>query len=198
MDTTRTTTRPGTGKPAPACSSPRTIRDLRPNPANPRKEWSDSKARDFKRSLAEFGDLSGIVMNVGTGHLVGGHKRTEVFRKARKTAMEKTAQAPDKQGTVATGFVTADGNRFAYREVNWPADKERLANLAANQWGAEWDVDALGGILDGLDDTDKLLAGFAEDDLKALGMDVPEDNKALDEAAMQETVNECPKCGFKW
>ena len=48
------------------------------------------------------------------------------------------------------------------------------------------------------DDTDKLLAGFAEDDLKALGMDVPEDNKALDEAAMQETVNECPKCGFKW
>jgi len=28
--------------------------------------------------------------------------------------------------------------------------------------------------------------------------DIPEDNKDIDEDAMAETENECPKCGFKW
>jgi ParB-like chromosome segregation protein Spo0J len=27
---------------------------------------------------------------------------------------------------------------------------------------------------------------------------VPDDNKPIDEAAMMDTENECPKCGFKW
>jgi len=27
---------------------------------------------------------------------------------------------------------------------------------------------------------------------------IPEGNKAIDEEAMKDTQNECPKCGFKW
>ncbi len=27
---------------------------------------------------------------------------------------------------------------------------------------------------------------------------IPEENKAIDEAGMADTKNECPKCGFKW
>ena len=52
--------------------------------------------------------------------------------------------------------------------------------LLANEWGdlplVEWGV------------------GLPADWLT----DMPEDNKDIDEDAMAETENECPKCGFKW
>jgi hypothetical protein len=55
-------------------------------------------------------------------------------------------------------------------------DMDMLAN--------EWDIAEL------------IAAGFSEADLT--GLEVPEDNKPIDEDGMKETENECPKCGFKW
>lgn len=53
-------------------------------------------------------------------------------------------------------------------------------DLLANEWSdlplVDWGVD------------------LPEDWLK----EVPEENKAIDEDAMADTKNECPKCGFKW
>ena len=102
------------------------------------------------RSLATFGDLSGIVKNITTGQLIGGHKQVEAFKIAADVQIEKSKAKPNTQGTTAFGYVVADGNRFAYREVQWTPEKERQANLAANQWGAEWDQTALAAILNGL------------------------------------------------
>jgi hypothetical protein len=41
-------------------------------------------------------------------------------------------------------------------------------------------------------------------DAAAFGLDfsgpesIPQGNKPIDEDAMKDTQNECPKCGFKW
>lgn len=145
------------------------VRDLTATPYNPRKEWAEGQGEAFKRSLFEFGDLSGIVKNVRTGHLVGGNKRTDVFRTAQESEIVKTVQAPDKQGTVAHGFVVADGNRFSYREVDWDEAKEKAANLAANKWSAEWDWEGTSLLLQELKPNfDLSMTGFKPHELDAL------------------------------
>lgn len=145
------------------------VRDLTPTPYNPRKEWAEGQGEAFKRSLFEFGDLSGIVKNVRTGNLVGGNKRTDVFRQAEGAEIVKTDQTPDKQGTVAHGYVVADGNRFSYREVDWPEEKEKAANIAANKWSAEWDWEGASQLLQELNGKmDLALTGFQQHELDAL------------------------------
>ena len=54
-------------------------------------------------------------------------------------------------------------------------------------------------------DWDMLANEWGDVDLCDLGMDVPEvdyeipdNNKEINEEEMQQTKNECPKCGFKW
>lgn len=145
------------------------VRDLTPTPYNPRKEWAEGQGEAFKRSLFEFGDLSGIVKNIRTGNLVGGNKRTDVFRQAEGAEIVKTDQTPDKQGTVAHGYVVADGNRFSYREVDWPEEKEKAANIAANKWSAEWDWEGASQLLQELNGKwDLALTGFQQHELDAL------------------------------
>ena len=145
------------------------VKSLAPTPYNPRKAWAEGQGDAFKRSLFEFGDLSGIVKNVRTGNLVGGNKRTDVFREAEGAKIVKTEQEPDKQGTVAHGYVIADGNRFAYREVDWPEAKEKAANLAANKWSAEWEWEGASKLLQELNAKfDLTLTGFQQHELDAL------------------------------
>lgn len=122
---------------------------LQANPLNPRKPWESKEQEDaFSRSLLEFGDLSGVVLNVTTKCLVGGHKRVERFKAGGYTiTVTERLPKPDSTGTVAYGHIETDGVRFAYREVKWNAQKEKAAMLAANQWSAEWDTDLLSGTL---------------------------------------------------
>ena len=159
------------------------MREIKATPYNPRKAWEEGQGEAFKRSLFEFGDLSGIVKNVRTGNLVGGNKRTDVFREAEGAEIFKTPQEPDKQGTVAHGYVVADGNRFAYREVDWPEDKEKAANLAANKWSAEWDWEGTSLLLQELNGGfDLALTGFKQHELDAL---LAADWKPAEEAPME-------------
>jgi hypothetical protein len=50
------------------------VKDLKPAGYNPRK-ISKEKLAALKKSLEEFGDLSGIVYNSRTRTLIGGHQR---------------------------------------------------------------------------------------------------------------------------
>jgi hypothetical protein len=68
--------------------------------------------------MARFGDLSGIVWNSRTGHLVAGHQRVAELRR-RGAVLEG-------------GAVVAAGERFPVRVVDWPLADEQAANLAAN------------------------------------------------------------------
>jgi hypothetical protein len=153
---------------------PETAAALTPNAKNPRLPWKDDKQSDaFAKSLAEFGDLSGVVFNLATGRLVGGHKRVEAFKASGNPDITRTHElaSPDASGTVAYGFaVLESGVRFSYREVSWPESKESAALLAANKWGAEWDFDSLPDMLTDLkaDDFDMSVVGFSDHELKHL------------------------------
>lgn len=122
------------------------LSDLKHNPKNPRK-ITDPKLAMLRKSLQEFGDLSGIVYNRRTDRLSGGHQRTKVLPPDADIVITQTYSQPTRTGTVAQGHVLIAGEKMAYREVDWDEQKEIAANIAANKHGGEWDyptyVDAL-------------------------------------------------------
>lgn len=120
----------------------RTVKELAPNPKNPRK-ISPEKLEQLKKALAEFGDLSGFVYNRKTKHIISGHQRAKVFDEASEVEIDKKYKKPTATGTVAEGFVTLHGERFRYREVSWDEPKEKAATIAANQSAGDWDDDIL-------------------------------------------------------
>src|SRR3990167_1256023 len=112
------------------------LSDLTPHPGNPRK-ISDQKLEMLKKSLDQFGDLSGIVFNRRSSRLVGGHQRLKVLPKDLPIKITKTYKEPTRTGSVADGYVEIDGERYRYREVDWDDPTEKAANIAANQHGGE-------------------------------------------------------------
>ena len=115
------------------------ISALAVTPENPRT-ITPAKAAQLKKALIEFGDLSGIVFNVKTKHLVGGNQRSKQFDRNAKIVYTKKYPKPTRTGTVAEGYIELKGERFGYREVSWPAAREKAANLAANKNAGEWDL----------------------------------------------------------
>jgi len=147
----------------------RTLTDLVANPTNPREPWKAEQVAPFLASLKRFGDLGGIVRNVSTGQLVGGHKRVEAFHSAAAVEVVCTPQPEDAQGTVGHGYVLADGMRFSYREVRWPPDVEAAANLAANRWQADWDWQGVADALKQIDEGElRDLTGFPAHEIATL------------------------------
>jgi hypothetical protein len=145
------------------------LEEFAPNPRNPRLPWKPEQQAAFIESLRRFGDLGGIVRNLTTGQLVGGHKRVEVFRSSADVRIVATPQPRDAQGTVAHGSVIVDGTRFSYREVEWSPEVEAAANLAANRWTAGWDWSLVSETLKSITDTElHSLTGFASHELANL------------------------------
>ena len=181
------------------------INELKPNPNNPRI-ISDERLEALRQSLERFGDLSGIVFNRTTSQLVGGHQRVRIFRDAKEIQIliANERDKPDKQGTVATGFVRGDFGEFAYREVEWTPEVEAMANLAANKHGGEFDFEAVGKILKELDGVAPLnLTGFSEAELSELlkahtntEVQAPTEFDRKDENIGIQ--HQCPKCAYRW
>lgn len=148
------------------------VKDLKPNPKNPRT-ITDAKLAQLRKALLEFGDLSGIVYNRQTDQLVGGHQRAKVFE-GGTVVIEHKFKKPTQVGTVATGYIMTDGERYSYREVSWPKAKEMAANLAANKGAGEWDLPVVGEMLKELGsfdvDFDLDLTMFDADELKEFGV----------------------------
>jgi len=176
----------------------KTVADLaeRANPENPR-QITDEKLAALAKSLAEFGDLSGLVLN--GKHMIGGHQRVKLLGDSPVVITKRYAK-PTRVGTVAEGYVLHDGERFTYREVKWPAEKERAAMVAANAHGGEWNDFRLKEILAGLKE-----GGF---DMDAVGFDDAQLAEILKEASPPEEFpghdeniaiqHQCPKCGYRW
>lgn len=139
------------------------------NPRNPRK-ITPAELDRLKKSLEQFGDLGGVVLNRRTGHLVGGHQRVAAFNLAEVPAqIVETMKKPDSQGTVAWGWIIIDNNRYTYREVDWDEAKEKVANLAANKIGGEWDDLQLKSIMADLAPTTDLDGtGFSAEEITKL------------------------------
>lgn len=120
-----------------------TLRDVKPNPRNPRL-IKGARMEKLEEYLAEFGDLSGLVVNAD-GTTISGHQRTRVFKKQKgKLTILERYDPPAPDGTTARGFVELkDGSRFVYREVDWPQEKADRATIIANGQFGEWDADVL-------------------------------------------------------
>jgi DNA modification methylase len=123
--------------------NPTVVAELRPAAYNPRK-ITDADLETLKKSMQKYGDLSGIVVNVRTGNMVGGHQRIKHL-----DPFWKIVKRPyrDKTGTVAIGHIETPFGRFSYREVSWDRRNERAANLAANKIQGDWDNEKLAPVL---------------------------------------------------
>src|SRR3989304_2356440 len=110
------------------------IADLQNADYNPRTITADELAA-LGAAMREFGDLSGIVVNVRSGNTVGGHQRTKHLEPAWPITK---APATDPTGPAALGHIETPFGRWQYREVDWSPEKEHAANLAANKHGGHW------------------------------------------------------------
>lgn len=108
-----------------ATVSTRPIAELKADAENPRT-IDDSALTGLGVSLEDFGDLSGIVFNKRTGELTAGHQRVDRLRAAGATEWTTLEDG--------TAFVVhpTTGERFPVRIVDWPIEKQRAANLVAN------------------------------------------------------------------
>lgn len=102
----------------------KTIADLKDAPYNPR-EISQRNLESLKVSLDEFGDLSGIVWNKRTGHIVCGHQRIKALKEKYG---ENLVLSED--GLLYGKHDEKDA--FSIRIVDWDEMKEKAANIAAN------------------------------------------------------------------
>lgn len=147
----------------------RQLKDLKPNPKNPRRISSAARGQ-LTESLEEFSDIGCIIFNRRTGRLVGGHQRVNQFKKIDPKASVKITsrnKTPTESGTVAEGYLEINGERFAFREVDWDEKKERVANVAANRQGGEFVEEMLAELMNG-DEINGELAGFEEGELEVL------------------------------
>jgi len=104
------------------------------NPAeyNPR-DISEAALSGLKASLSRFGDLSGIVLNKRTGNYVTGHQRLKTIIKDLDPDISiDWLAAPDTDGSIGWGFLTIGNTRYSVRVVDWEIDKEKVANISAN------------------------------------------------------------------
>lgn len=181
------------------------VSDLNPNPKNPRIV-TDEKLSMLKKTVIEFGDLSGIVFNRKTKRLVGGHQRTKLNDEDTPVEITKKYSKPTKTGTVAEGFILLEGERFTYREVQWSEQREKAANIAANKGAGEWDLPQLSDWMKDLSsfdaDFDMDLTGFDEDERQdffkvASSSDDESENqkRATSKSRLEHT---CPECGCKF
>lgn len=155
---------------------PGSLADFTFAPYNPREISPDALA-GLQSSVETFGDLSGIVWNARTGHLVAGHQRVRALTDAGATFRPATKTKPPR--------LALDGKDFAVRVVDWDIDTEKAANLTANNpWIAGDFTDAVVEIVDDLRDFD----GF--DDLH-LG-DLIEDPTAPDPDGLGDIKPEVP------
>lgn len=148
------------------------IESLSATKRNPRTISSAQRLR-LKKSLSEFGDLGGVVFNRRSKELVGGNQRVHEFKSdpdAKITITEKLKR-PDRCGTVAYGYVEANGTRYSFREVDWSPAKAKSANIAANKHGGEFDLPVVAELLKELaaeENTDLELTGFSDEELADL------------------------------
>ena len=174
------------------------VSDLRAAPYNPRT-ITEKQLDMLKKSMEEFGDLSGIVKNVRTGNVVGGHQRIKTLDPSWPIFKEPHT---DKTGTVAIGYIETPSGRWSYREVDWTSKKEAAGNVAANQHGGEFDLPKLREILIEIDDGtfDMELTGFNSHELELMmTATAPDEEEEHGEAEPEKpNIILCPSCGHQF
>jgi len=173
----------------------RTVSELKPWERNPRT-ISPEDLDALKRSLHEFGDLGGIIVNVRTGHVVGGHQRIKGLDPSWTIERQLSR---DKTGTVAIGYITTPAGHFSYREVDWSQRREMAANLAANRIQGEWDDQKLAPLLAELKNFPEItLTGFSEIEIDKLIQQVMPTLNGREDEIPEPPTTPVTKLGDAW
>lgn len=171
----------------------KSLKDLKGNAKNPRT-INKEDYKNLVQSIKRFGDLSGIVFNIETQQLAGGHQRQKAFAEIGADDIVITQRLPEKNsvGTTAVGYVMFNGERYAYREVSWSPEFEKAANVAANRIQGEFDLDLLAEITYEISQAENAsdllnLTGQTEDEIdRLMKMSGAIDSKPEDEPGEQE------------
>ncbi len=190
------------------------LADLKAADYNPRNITAKELA-NLGQSIAEFGDLSGVVFNRFSGQLVSGHQRISSMSKYQSKIETKPVKG-DKHGTVEEGHILFKTDRGVVRVplriVEWDSLKtEGAANIAANAHGGDFDTKRLAllvGEIGGFGpESDPNLLGLPIEQLKSLqSFAAPSDpssgsgSKSFQSFDANEVEREmdckCPQCGF--
>lgn len=151
------------------------IDEIKPDPKNARKH-PEKNMESIRGSLAIYGQVEPLVVNMKTKVIIGGNGRYEAMK--------------------ALNFEKVD-----IVEVDLDETQSKALALALNRTGelAEWNLDNLGDILKSLQEEDFDLdsIGFDEDDLrKLISEDIPPGN--TDDDAVPENVETRCKPGDLW
>ena len=199
--------------------------DLKAHPANPRI-ISDEARAGLRHSLYVFGDLSGVVYNKATGHLICAHQRKAELKTLDLSEIKWQRQYKVELGEKGARFASAErdgwarlpgGARFRVREVNWPEEAfERAANIAANSptIKGEFTPEAKLIIEELRTDLPALTTSLRLEDIRLIAPEIPNigwDADDVDKARDgQEDVSQggrghddvedvvCPKCGHEF
>ena len=123
--------------------------------------------------MDRVGWVQRVIVNKTTGHVVDGHLRVAmaISRNEKTVPVVYVEISPDEEALV---LATLDP-----LSAMAGTDGEKLTELLR-------DLPNMGADVDGL--LSELHSGLI----------IPEDNRPIDETAMADTENECPKCGFQW
>lgn len=106
---------------------PKSTAELAADPRNPRF-INPAAEEGLAASLAEFGDLSGIVWNRQTGQLVTGHQRMAQITTRWGPQPVEIIDAATELGAIRID----NAHTFAVRVVDWSPEKQAAANATAN------------------------------------------------------------------
>jgi len=113
--------------------------------------------------------------------IVNGNHRLDAF----KLAGLKTIQAYN-LGKIDIAY--AKRLAIELNETRFATNAEKMSTLISELLKIYTKDDLLNTLPYSADEIDKMISNFQ----------IPLDNKSIDELSMQQTENECPKCGFKW
>jgi len=151
------------------------IGDLVPNPGNPNTHPS-GQVDKLAAIIKAHGWRHPITVSNRSGFIVSGHCRLMAAEKIG--VKECPVDYQDfKSKAEEMAVLVADNIIGEFSET----DVTKMSDIIATLEKAGYDLE---------------LTGFSLDEIA--GMEIPKNNKPIDEDAMKDTQNECPKCGFVW
>ena len=108
---------------------------------NPRSITGEN-LKSLHDNLSDLGDLSGITHDISTDEVITGNQRSTVVDINNcEIVLTEEYNNPDKQGTIAIGFVIWKGGKYNYRRVKWTTSKRKKACIVANVASGKWNFE---------------------------------------------------------
>jgi len=186
-------------------AAPETIKitDIVPARYNPRK-ISDEDYKKLSNSIAEYGLVDPIIINLQNMHIIGGHQRYDVLLEKYVSGDETYAELQlIRRGDI--GWIFLD-EELTVKDLN----HEKSLNITLNKVQGEWELSKLEDLFHELsvEGLDIELTGFSKQEAKDIfkDLDLSSFDDELDESLSDEEPKEisnsrnrkeitCPECG---